>query len=250
MKIEIHEWTDNYLAPKVDKDLYVWSSQGQDMLTLLPKICDMETSIGNVDKILTLLQKRLIEGFNIRDLKAFDCSGLFMKFAIDKGLFKSDMTANDIWNSIPNKIPLKDVQIGDFLFEGNDLKKNHIGYAIDHTYAIEARGRAYGVVKTVIVEREWKYAARPYWWSGITPEKDILTRELYLQDPMMRGDDVEAVQRRLNELNYNCGVADGIFGKKTDIAVRNFQTDKSLTVDGIVGKNTATALGFIWRENG
>ena len=56
----------------------------------------------------------------------------------------------------------------------------------------------------------------------------------------MRGDDVEAVQRRLNELNYNCGIADGIFGKKTDIAVRNFQTDK----------NTATALGFIWRENG
>ena len=37
-----------------------------------------------------------------------------------------------------------------------------------------------------------------------------------------------------------------MFGNKTSIAVKNFQTDKGLTVDGIVGRKTAEALGFIW----
>ena len=35
---------------------------------------------------------------------------------------------------------------------------------------------------------------------------------------------------------------DGSFGGKTDKAVRKFQNDKGLTVDGKVGKNTRNAL--------
>ena len=44
-----------------------------------------------------------------------------------------------------------------------------------------------------------------------------------------------------NQYNQNIGV-DGIFGQKTQNAVRNFQQTNSLSVDGIVGQNTWKTL--------
>jgi len=49
---------------------------------------------------------------------------------------------------------------------------------------------------------------------------------------------VRWIQNRLNYLGYNCGTADGIFGKNTDTAVKKFQSANGLTADSIVGFNT------------
>ncbi len=57
-----------------------------------------------------------------------------------------------------------------------------------------------------------------------------------------KGDEVKKLQNALNAQGYDCGAADGIFGAKTEAAVRNFQSDHSLTVDGIAGKATQAAL--------
>ncbi len=68
-----------------------------------------------------------------------------------------------------------------------------------------------------------------------------------------RGDEVRQIQNRLNQLGYNCGTADGIFGTRTRDAVRRFQADNGLTVDGIVGTKTMAALGLsggIFLRNG
>ena len=74
------------------------------------------------------------------------------------------------------------------------------------------------------------------------PKEDIkVVRTLRLTDPYMRGDDVKHAQERLIVHGYNI-TADGIFGKKTYNAVREFQAAKKLTIDGIVGKNTLVAL--------
>ena len=57
-----------------------------------------------------------------------------------------------------------------------------------------------------------------------------------------KGTEVTRLQTALNAQGYDCGEADGIFGVKTEAAVRNFQRDNSLTVDGIAGRDTQAAL--------
>ncbi|MCR2045176.1 N-acetylmuramoyl-L-alanine amidase [Anaerosalibacter massiliensis] len=57
-----------------------------------------------------------------------------------------------------------------------------------------------------------------------------------------RGSDVATVQRKLNDLGYNAGKADGIFGNRTYNAVVSFQRANGLSADGIVGKNTINKL--------
>lgn len=49
-------------------------------------------------------------------------------------------------------------------------------------------------------------------------------------------------QDDLNTLGYNTGGLDGIFGARTDEAVRNYQRSRGLAVDGIVGCNTWRSL--------
>ncbi len=49
-------------------------------------------------------------------------------------------------------------------------------------------------------------------------------------------------QDDLNTLGFNTGGLDGIFGLKTDEAVRNYQRQVGLNIDGIVGCNTWRSL--------
>ncbi|MGN1451550.1 MAG: peptidoglycan-binding protein, partial [Eubacteriales bacterium] len=58
------------------------------------------------------------------------------------------------------------------------------------------------------------------------------------------GEMVSKIQTRLKNWGYYSGEVDGIFGSKTDEAVRYFQKKNGLTVDGIVGRQTLAALGL------
>ncbi|HZU87180.1 MAG TPA: SUMF1/EgtB/PvdO family nonheme iron enzyme [Anaerolineaceae bacterium] len=75
-----------------------------------------------------------------------------------------------------------------------------------------------------------------------TPTPPVLTRDLYLASPVMSGEDVFALQARLVELGYTLGAMDGVFGAKTDGAVRSFQKLNALAVDGWVGPKTWAVL--------
>ena len=68
-------------------------------------------------------------------------------------------------------------------------------------------------------------------------------RSLNLQEtPLMRGDDVAALQSRLTEMGFDCGRVDGIYGPRTELAVKDFQKSVGATVDGKCGPATIIAL--------
>lgn len=58
------------------------------------------------------------------------------------------------------------------------------------------------------------------------------------------GSEVTQIQQRLQELGYNPGTADGIYGTRTKNAVISFQRDYGLSDDGIAGPKTLEALGL------
>jgi N-acetylmuramoyl-L-alanine amidase len=67
-------------------------------------------------------------------------------------------------------------------------------------------------------------------------------RILYMQRPMVRGDDVLVLQTRLNALGFDAGRPDGIFGPDTDRAVRAFQKEYGVAEDGMFGPTTHISL--------
>ena len=67
-------------------------------------------------------------------------------------------------------------------------------------------------------------------------------RTLELTSPMMRGDDVATLQRKLLEMGFDIGKADGIFGAKSSAGLKEFQRSVGIDSDGRCGPNTVVAL--------
>lgn len=55
-------------------------------------------------------------------------------------------------------------------------------------------------------------------------------------------DTVEGLQGRLNSLNYDAGPIDGVMGPRTRDALRGFQRDHDLAVDGVYGPESQAKL--------
>ena len=70
---------------------------------------------------------------------------------------------------------------------------------------------------------------------------------------IVKGDtteNIKIVQQRLYNLKYYTYKVDGIWGSRTLAAVKNFQRDKGLVADGIVGAKTEKALGVTLSQSG
>lgn len=61
-----------------------------------------------------------------------------------------------------------------------------------------------------------------------------------------RGSEVKKLQFILNELGYDCGAVDGIFGIKTETQLKKLQVDEEITVTGIYNNKTKNGLESIF----
>ena len=226
---------------QVNKGIYVWGAQGQLLTSISPEwIRKKETSTANANKAIEMYNKRK----GIAGARAYDCSGLVCWCLTECGAKEKgfDKTAEGL-RQLCSKLS-KPTEDGDLCFKISDGKAHHVGMYVGGKI-VEAKGRAYGVVSSS-VSSSWNAFGRLNIKWDDEPKQYVLTRIL---KKGCKGDDVKELQKKLISLGYKLPKygADGDFGKETDKYVRQFQVDKKLKADGIVGKNTCTKLGWIWK---
>lgn len=150
--------------------------------------------------------------------------------------------------------------VGEAVFNGSDQKKTHVGWVCGFVgtdpLIVEARGLKYGVVITRQSKRKFKYRgimSKKFAYDD--PEPVPQPAEFVFTRPLRKGDVGDDVVK-LKVLLINAGYRDGIttntkdspnFGSNTKKMVKDFQRDNGLTIDGIAGLKTITALGGVYR---
>lgn len=132
-----------------------------------------------------------------------------------------------------------------FMCKKNSVDYYHIGLYIGDDTVIEAQGTRTGVTTSKV--STWTHWAELKDVSFVTVDNNVKytalgQRTLKNTSPCMEGEDVKKLQRKLNSLGYSCGIADGIFGTKTEDALKRFQLANNLEVDGIFGSASLKAL--------
>jgi len=85
------------------------------------------------------------------------------------------------------------------------------------------------------------------WRTLVAAGYKLGSRLLYHRVPMMRGDDVAELQRRLGSLGFASGKIDGVFGPETLEAVLDFQANRRMPEDGMSGREVADELDLMAR---
>lgn len=107
-----------------------------------------------VEAVVAYCDKKFAQGNDI--LYAYDCSGLGCYWLYNlQHLYKSDVNANTMMGRCIELDTPEPPMKGWWVFRLDGSRAVHIGYMIDDEYLIEAKGRAYGVVKTKWREDDW-----------------------------------------------------------------------------------------------
>jgi N-acetylmuramoyl-L-alanine amidase len=93
----------------------------------------------------------------------------------------------------------------------------------------------------IVGPETWRALVASRWRLG----DRVLARSV--NEPML-GDDVHDLQERLLEMGYDVGRADGVFGARTERALRSFQRECGLIPDGTFGPATMRALRQLGRK--
>lgn len=203
-------------------DAYVWGAQGErvDNRADLEKwVRRKETSRRETDRALAYIKKA-----TKTPLYAFDCSGLIIHWLRDiRGLIDSDTNAQGLYRQCKQqgKLGAWRMEPGDLVFRYSAAKgkMGHVGVYVGNGMVIEAQGRDAGIVMRHLSYGGWTHQGR-----HPALAEDTAPTVFRLTSPMMRGENVKAIQTALNACGYDCGKADGICGKATMTAVKAFAT--------------------------
>lgn len=140
---------------------------------------------------------------------------------------------------------------GAMLLRIPDHRTGHIAISDGEGGTVEAHSRARGVTTAHVAGRRWDCGVLV---PGVaygqgerempTPYKPPCFVVLRLTWPLMRGNMTRKVQSVLVQAGFHPGAIDGIYGPQTAWAVKQFQADRGLVVDGEVGPQTREAMGI------
>ena len=203
-------------------------------------------------------KKSVCDGCKYSGLPAFDCRGLTYYACKNAGLSISSVGATTQWNTDSwiekgeiDKMPTDSPCILFRQDQSNAKVMKHTGVSLGNGFVVDCRGHASGTVKTSTDSFPWTHYAIPYGAfdeaDDETPEATAPSESIEVYSTIRKGskgDDVKYAQNLLLALGYELPKygADGRFGEETDAAVRAFQRDEGLAVDGVIGRNTWLAL--------
>lgn len=139
------------------------------------------------------------------------------------------------------------IREGDEGPEVSDLQQRltALGFAVEQAEIGRFRGSTLEAVREFQGRRRLRVdgLVGPDTWGQLVEAGFRLgDRTLYLHAPPYRGDDVRALQRKLNALGFDAGREDGVHGVAADRAVREFQRNVGDEPDGVVGLHTIETL--------
>lgn len=144
-----------YLIAQIGQP-YLWGGQHTKLTpdnyeTVIRK---KETTPKKADEAIAYCKKLFDAGVEV--LYAYDCSGLGMYWLQNvKGIYKSDMNANSMMHQCVDLDTPEPPELGWWCFKMTNGRATHIGYMVDDTHVVEAKGRSYGVTKSVWREKDW-----------------------------------------------------------------------------------------------
>lgn len=181
--------------------------------------------------------------------RAFDCRGLTRWVLEEAGVITlSGQGSTSQYNAAENWAQRGEIagmpdEAGVVLFRKKNGAMTHTGLYIGNGEVIHAKGHASGVVRQSVRSANFTHYAVP---KGLDIQNEGgKTEEEKSMRTIRRGDkglEVGALQKRLVELGNDLDI-DGVFGQKTENALRMFQASNGLTADGICGAKTWAALG-------
>lgn len=190
-----------------------------------------------------------------------DCVGMIKYFFWSSGVFGNlpkyasnncpDVSANGMYKLCSQTGAIRNIPDEPGLVV---WKSGHIGVYIGDGYTIEMRGFAYDCVKRKVVDGPWTNWGRlpksmlEYVDENTQQPEDNPTPVPFTLNRVLKkgckGVDVKDMQDALIKLGYDLGSygADGDFGSDTQKAVKQFQKDHGLTVDGEFGTRSYATL--------
>ncbi len=257
-KKQYDNWFTYLQTQYANRSIYVWGAQGQGYPKVNEAWIKGKESGKHRKNALATYSKSVKAGFE-KKLRAYDCSGLGMYyFQNQEKIFSRDMTAHGLMGKC-KKISKSELKKGDFVFRTykSGSKKGrayHIGYVVDEKlYVIEAKGRAYGVVKKKFNSSYWNVCARPNFFKWYIEQNEADAPFEGFDRTLSKGkvgDDVRELQMLLNLAGANPKLSeDGDFGTKTQIALKEFQQLSELKADGIASDTTFSMLQRITQDS-
>lgn len=166
---DLAEFID-YLVEQIGQP-YLWGGQGTLLTPTNYKtvIARHEKDASNRAKVERFCEDKFAGG--VTELYGYDCSGLGTYYLQNlTHTLPHDLSANGMMGLCDI---VDEQKRGYWLFRVNvDGKATHIGYMVSDTELVEARGRAYGVVRRRYVKRDWHKVGKPKCVEWDEPKPD------------------------------------------------------------------------------
>jgi len=222
--------------------IYVLGAQGQTGGEITEAWIKMRehSDASNYKRAVALWKKRLAAGY--KNLRAFDCSGLVVRWLMDNGYLKSDRTANGLYFSECDAIGKSELAAGDLVFRKYVTKNQmyHVGVYMGDGSVVHSKGRDDGVTREAISKTNWNRFGRLKCFGGAAAAAAPGYTRLLKNTgkPYMSGADVTAAQAALKAKGFDPKGVDGSYGPDTEAAVKAYQAANGLETDGVVGPKT------------